>query len=532
MTAKNVFRRMAVRHPKLAVMLRPVVVPVVVRTFAGLARARTLLGKAKFRLFTYPWHVAQTQKLKMRNRVDQLLLAKDRMDARIFAKLNEAGRPSAISAYSALIRPRLFPMLQAAAGPRSPITDPNGLNDRAVMMLVVSDLRIDPRVEREARSLAQAGYAVHIVCPDFTIGAADQLRIDWGPQVFIRLIDWKALQFVMCRPGFLARELFDGALEIAREVRPFAIHAHDLNACLAGLAVAKSIGAHFVADFHEWTSENVHWSNQTGRNEPYPEDWKAELQALEAQVMREASCVITVCDSIADALAKELGNGRKVEVIRNIPVLSAQPTKDYPPLKQQLGLAENQFLLLWQGGTGPTRLIEPIIAALEFAPACVFAIRGPSLDMFGKDYRAVAEKAGAGDRLILLDPVPSRDVVAAACGADAGVWTLPRLCRNFTYALPNKIFEYTASNLALLVAEYPEARRMVETHAIGLTFDPYDPRSIASAINRLIDEPGLASGFRQNTHTALKTLDATGEWQRLVAIYNALPRAHAAKSSA
>ncbi|MGL4728924.1 MAG: glycosyltransferase, partial [Bosea sp. (in: a-proteobacteria)] len=198
--------------------------------------------------------------------------------------------------------------------------------------------------------------------------------------------------------------------------------------------------------------------------------------------------------------------------------------KTYPPLKAQLGLPESQFLLLWQGGTGATRLIEPIIEALEFAPACVFAIRGPSLDLFGPEYRAIAEKAGAGDRLILLDPVPSRDVVAAARGADAGIWTLPRLCRNFTYALPNKIFEYTASNLALLVADYPEARRMVETHNIGLTFDPYDPRSIAAAINRLIEEPGLAAGLRDNTHTALKTLDATGEWQKLVAIYDALPR--------
>lgn len=244
--------------------------------------------------------------------------------------------------------------------------------------------------------------------------------------------------------------------------------------------------------------------------------------------MHEASAVITVCDSIAEALEEELGAGegqsRKVEVIRNIPVLSAQPTKDYTSLKAQLGLPESQFLLLWQGGTGPTRLIEPIIAALEFVPTCVFAIRGPSLDLFGPGYRAIAEKANAGDRLILLDPVPSRDVVAAARGADAGVWTLPRLCRNFTYALPNKIFEYTASNLALLVADYPEARRMVETHGIGLTFDPYDPRSIAAAINRLIDERGLAAGFRANTQAALKSLDAEREWQKLVALYDALPR--------
>jgi glycosyltransferase involved in cell wall biosynthesis len=399
---------------------------------------------------------------------------------------------------------------------------------RRVLMVVVSDLRIDPRVEREARSLVAGGYEVHVVCPDPTIGMEPGIRIDWGPGVTIRLVNWRAMQFIMERPGFMGLELFEAALAVAQELRPLAIHAHDLNTCLVGLAVAHQTGTHLVADFHEWTSENVQWNSRSGRNEPYPEDWKAELQTLESRVMREASAVITVCDSIAEAMEEELGMGegqsRKVEVIRNIPLLSAQPTKDYPSLKSQLGLPESQFVLLWQGGTGPTRLIEPIIEALEFAPACVFAIRGPSLDLFGEGYRKIADKAGAGDRLILLDPVPSRDVVAAARGADAGIWTLPRLCRNFTYALPNKIFEYTASNLALLVADYPEARRMVETHGIGLTFDPYDPRSIAAAINRLIDEPGLAAGFRANTQAALKSLDTEREWQKLVTLYDALPR--------
>ena len=37
---------------------------------------------------------------------------------------------------------------------------------RAVLMLVVSDLRIDPRVEREARALAAAGYSVTVICPE------------------------------------------------------------------------------------------------------------------------------------------------------------------------------------------------------------------------------------------------------------------------------------------------------------------------------------------------------------------------------
>jgi starch synthase len=425
---------------------------------------------------------------------------------------------------------QMRPLAEALARLRAADADPQApgigaaASGRDVLMLVVSDLRIDPRVEREARALAAANYQVTVICPDPTLGAKKDLAIDWGRDVTVRFIDGIASQYILARPGFEGGLMFDAAMAAAGETDFLAIHAHDLNTCLVGLAVARRTGAHLVADFHEWTSENVHWDRGIDGWAPYPAGWKDELQALEGRILREASAVVTVCDSIADALADELGRGRRPQVIRNVPALSSTPSRPYQPLKRELGLEDEQFVLLWQGGTGPTRLIEPIIEALEFAPRCVFVIRGPSLEEFGPHYRAIAARAGAADRLILQGPVPSRDVVAAARGADAGIWTLPRLCRNFTYALPNKIFEYMASGLALLVADYPEARRMIDAHGIGLAFDPYDPSSIAAAINRLIDEPALAERFRNNTAEALVSLDAEREWQALVALYDALPR--------
>lgn len=395
----------------------------------------------------------------------------------------------------------------------------NDAGGRQVVMLVVSDLRIDPRVEREARALAGAGYEVTVICPDPTQGKQPDLKIDWGDGVAIEFLHWSAASFVMHRPLYMAEHLFKSAMRY----KPFAFHAHDLNTCYAGLAAARTTGAHFVADFHEWTSENVHWNFDKLAYLPFPGEWKAELQALEKRCLDEASAVITVCDSIADTIRWELDGRLRPVVIRNIPDIDFEPSKNYPPLKMQLGLPDDVFVLLWQGGTGPTRGIEQIIEALEFAPNCTFAIRGPSLDLFGEEYKAVAVKAGAGDRLILLDPVKSCDVVAAARGADLGIWTLPALCRNFTFALPNKIFEYMASGVPVLAAHYPEAKRLVEGAGIGLCFDPDDPRSIAQAINRFIENPEFHDACRARVAVALGSLDAEREWQKLVELYGTFP---------
>jgi glycosyltransferase involved in cell wall biosynthesis len=391
---------------------------------------------------------------------------------------------------------------------------------RQIVMLVVSNLQIDPRVEREARALSKAGYGVKIICPEWYEGDRAPVKLDWGSNVEIQLLHWRAALFMNEPPGYEAYQLYYEAIKS----EPFAVHSHDLSTAYAGIVAAKVTGAHFVADFHEWFSENVHWDVANSKWAPYPKDRKQPLQKLEAQCLAEASATVTVCDSIADAMTDELG-GRRPYVIRNIPDLNAIPTTEYPPLKQQLGLPETSFVVLWQGGTGPTRMIEPIIEALVHAPKCTFVIRGPSLDVFGDGYKDLARRSGVEDRLILLPPVPSRDVVAAARGADAGIWTLPPLCRNFTFALPNKIFEYLAADLPVLAAYYPEPTRLLGQYDVGLTFDPHLPQSIADAMNRLINEPELAARFRANTRTALKELDAPREWQKLVDLYDGLARA-------
>jgi glycosyltransferase involved in cell wall biosynthesis len=429
-------------------------------------------------------------------RVADLFFPRDPEPTRVWDK------PDEVALFAAASRKEVIGIGRNAAG-------------HHIVMLVVSDLRVDPRVEREARALASAGYAVTVICPDPTQGHEPDLEIDWGARITFELLHWSSGSFVMYRPGYVAGQLFARAMNH----QPLAFHAHDLTTAYAARAAARITGAHLVVDFHEWFSENVRWNRKWQRWEPYGHDWRGELQVVERLCLAEASEVITVCDSIADAMAAELGNGRRPVVIRNVPQLNAIPTRDYVPLKQQFGLPDECFVLLYQGGTGTTRLLEPVIEALAMAPRCTLVIRGPSLDSYGEDFRKLAQRAGASERLILAPPVPSRDVVAAARGASGGIYTVLDVGRNFRLALPNKIFEYMAANVPVLSAHYPEPAKIVAEHRIGLTFDPHSPRSIAAAINRMIDDPAFAAECRANTQVALSALGASREWEKIVAIY-------------
>jgi glycosyltransferase involved in cell wall biosynthesis len=405
-----------------------------------------------------------------------------------------------------------------------------GIGSRAygkqVVMLVVSDLRIDPRVEREARALVAVGYSVTVICPEPTQGQQPDITIDWGENIDFELLHWSAASFAAFEPGYLAYSIFQQALDYA----PFAFHAHDASTAYVGLAAARTTGAHLVVDFHEWFSENVLWESERATYLPVSGKRRQRWQALEMRCLREASEVITVCDSIADAMANELGGGRRPHVIRNIPALDLEPTRPYVGLKEQLGISEDNFVVLYQGGLGPLRCLEPIIQALALERRFTLVIRGPGIETFGPGYRALAEAAGASERLILEPPVPSRDVVAAARGADVGIYSVVDLCKNFRFALPNKLFEYIASGLPVLTANYPEPSKIVHNLVVGECFEPHDPHSIAGAIGALIDNPARRQLFAANTKSALLALDADAEWRKLVTIYDSLKPSSAKKS--
>jgi len=408
----------------------------------------------------------------------------------------------------------------AAVGAAVPWPGPPAEPKRRVVMLAISNLRIDPRIEREARALAERGYEVIVVAPDISNPPLTGNTLpDWGDNVTFHVLPPNDCNFMGWAPYFYSKAM----IEAAASHEPFAIHANDLWTALIGLEASRLTGAKCVADFHEWTAENVSYDVKTESWRAHDEAMASAFLEMEILTLRRAALTITVNNTIARALENLAGlDEGAVAVIRNIPKIDAVPTREYRSIKKELGLPKDAFVVLYQGGTGPSRLIEPIIQSLVYAKNAYLVIRGPSLDMYGDHYRRVAGRAGVAGRVILSDAVPSRDVVAAAAGADAGVWSLPDISKNFRFALPNKVFEYLAAGLPLLVANYPEPRAILDEHQCGLSFDPYSPKSIGTAINKMMTDRAFHAQCRRNVPKALESLDAKGEWSRYADLFDGL----------
>jgi glycosyltransferase involved in cell wall biosynthesis len=387
---------------------------------------------------------------------------------------------------------------------------------RHIVMLVVSDLRSDPRVRREARALADAGYTITIIWPNLEKDSADP--INWGAGIAFEPLPKEAGGFAYRFPEFLGRSMLLAALQH----KPFAFHAHDLNTMLAALVAGRITGAYVVADHHEWFSESVVWV-----------DWRSKYAAigplrrmlyrwLERLTLQNASVTLTVCKSIAKEMEAAANSLQKVEVVRNIPGLDESQGSLMPDLRTELGIQPHQHLVAYQGGIGPSRALEPVIRALAYAPNTCLMIRGPNIGSYDKHYRDVAIQAGVSARLFLLPPVPSRDVVTALRGADAGIYTVEGFCKSAIYALPNKVFEYLHAGLPVLTVNYPEVSSLLIDTGVGLGFVGSDPASIGAAMCEAA-EPDRLAELKAKIPAVLAANQTDAEWQKLVDLYNGLP---------
>lgn len=385
-----------------------------------------------------------------------------------------------------------------------------------IVMLVWSYLPADPRVEREARALAARGYRVTILCPQTATPAPTP---DWGPGVEIKYLPRQTSLSLVMFPWLMSR----GVLRAALAEDAWAYHAHDLVMVLPALMAASAKKVPCVCDFHEWYSENVTYDEKVNAYRPHSWLKRSLYRAVESLALRRASRVVTVCDSIATELAAMQRPRASIAVVRNIPpIVTAHDASPEIDIRGTLQITTDKAILLYQGGVGPSRGLEPLIRAMAMVESAVLVIRGPFIEVFEKEYLRLAQEVGAQAKVFCLPAVRSNRCVVEASVADMGFWTLLPLCKNFTYALPNKVFEYLAAGLPVVGAHHPEVAKLLEGSGVGLCFDPESPASIAQAIEALAKNADLRRACRANIGPALRDLQADEEWGKLVAVYRQL----------
>jgi len=76
------------------------------------------------------------------------------------------------------------------------------------------------------------------------------------------------------------------------------------------------------------------------------------------------------------------------------------------------------------------------------------------------------------------------------------------------------------AGLALACSDLPELGRIVEKYQNGVLFNPSNPKSIARALNKLIEDPEKLQEMQKRSLSASKLYTWENQAKKLMRIYN------------
>ena len=335
-----------------------------------------------------------------------------------------------------------------------------------VLLVILTDLSVDHRCHKWARSLRDAGYHPVILCdrPLHPLGRA------WDG-FDIRVVTRRShLQgFLPAFAEFLLRL-------VPHLVRSRARVFVSLDAPpLFWVALwGRLLGRAVTYDSHELYLETPLVQGRPGRRR----FWTAWENAGFALLRR---CV-TVSPAIRDRLQARHPRVR-FHVLPNMPLQDP----DAPRRAELPPDADGPVRLVFQGGLRVATGLPELFLALRDRPA----LRACTLDVYGggpeaEALRAAAAAAGVERRVVFHGSVPFEELPEKMARADVGIHLMQPVCGSFALTWANKTFDYAHAGLPVLLSDNPAHRALLAEHPVGVLADSFSPEAIGVALEALL----------------------------------------------
>ena len=280
---------------------------------------------------------------------------------------------------------------------------------------------------------------------------------------------------------------------IARRVAPEVIHAgsghRGYETALVGAALRAHIGrplVYEVRSFFESTwSADSRWNE---RGEQYHRRHAAETAA-----MRSADHVVTIAEAMREDIIARGVDPERVTVIPNgVDASVFTPEAPDPALRARYDL-DGRFAFGYVSNLDHPRenqelLVEATAILLQRGRAVTCLIVGDGKRR--SELEEIARKAGVGGRVTFTGKVPHEEVARHYAVLDAFV--VPRRDERAARTVtPLKPYEALAMARPLIVADLPALTEIAAPDERGLVFPAGDAAGLATALERLIDDPAL-----------------------------------------
>lgn len=388
-----------------------------------------------------------------------------------------------------------------------------------IAMIVWNEFRNDARVLKQARTLQAAGYQVTVFALH-TPGVTQRKEVlAEGIRVIrvARSLRWRPASAGSCASTgsppteqsmplrrILSRLWVHAGLLVRIALhRAAVVHAHDVNTLPTAWLAARLSGARLVYDAHEVSTSREGYAR-----------FRKWVACIEKTLMPRAEGTITTTQSRAKFFARAYGITRPL-VLQNRPCLIASPPSQR--IRHELGLKRPWPIVLYQGGLQQGRGLERLLRVAVTLQRAYFVLIGGG--RLTTPLKMLSEALGLTKRVHFIPTVSLADLPSYTASADIGVQPIENTCLNHFTTDSNKLFEYIIAGLPVVATAFPEIRKIVRSHAVGLLVTAGSDQSLHRELQRLIDEPLLRQTLAQNAKNAASSLSWEQQESNLLTLY-------------
>lgn len=263
------------------------------------------------------------------------------------------------------------------------------------------------------------------------------------------------------------------------------IHFHDPELIPLGVFL-KILGCKVIYDVHEDISQQVY-------SKKYIPNWLCNIVSAFCRYIELIAILNFDGFSCATPFIGRRFPKRKTQIVQNFPIvneLTSPITGSYEKRKKQV---------CYIGVISEVRGIIEIIRAMEYVetPNVILALGG-NFSPKALENKILGEK---GWNFCKYYGFVDRKKIAEIFLQSRVGLVLFHPESNHINAQPNKFFEYMSSGLPIIASNFPLWKKIIEKIQCGLVVDPLQPKSIAKAIDWILDNPRDAYEMGQRGKT-------------------------------
>jgi len=284
--------------------------------------------------------------------------------------------------------------------------------------------------------------------------------------------------------------------------------SNDLDTLLPNFLVSKIRNLPLVYDSHEYFTGVPELQNR--------KFVKWIWKSIEKFIFPYLKHVITVSDSIATQYEKEYR--LRPLTVRNCARKSDQIV---PFSRGELELNAEHLLLIFQGsGINADRGGEELIDAIAITEDVSLLIIGS-----GDKFEILIEKTknqGLSERIKFIPILPWETLMRYTRSVDAGLSLDKNSNLNYSFSLPNKLFDYISAGIPVIASDLPEISKVINEYNCGILVSEVTSGEISKAIKVLRDNRGLLSELKRNSVIASESIIWDTESLKVADLYRSI----------